>query len=66
MTNLRLCYQTIEFGKLDIHLCALRNKQQFYDPESIAEDLGISSAAWPILGPVWPPGLVVAHHTINL
>ncbi|MCG8671536.1 MAG: protein N-lysine methyltransferase family protein [Pseudomonadales bacterium] len=65
MTNLRLCYQTIEFGKLDIHLCSLRNKQEFYDPEGIAEELGISSAAWPIFGIVWPSGLVLAHHMIN-
>ncbi len=65
MTNLRLCYQTIEFGKIDIHLCTLRNKQEFHDPEGIAEALGISSAAWPIFGIVWPSGLVLAHHISN-
>jgi hypothetical protein len=37
MTNIRLCYQTIEFGKIDIHLCTLRNKQEFYDPAGAAE-----------------------------
>jgi len=65
MTNLRLCYQTIEFGKIDIHLCTLRNKQEFHDPEGIAEELGISSAAWPIFGIVWPSSLVLAHHMFN-
>jgi predicted nicotinamide N-methyase len=65
LTNLRLCYQTIEFGKTDIHLCTLRNKQEFYDPDGIAKELGISSAAWPIFGIVWPSGLVLAHHMIN-
>ena len=65
MTNLRICYQTVEFGKIDIHLCTLRNKQEFYDPEGIALKLGISSAAWPIFGIVWPSSLVLAHHMIN-
>lgn len=62
MTKLRLCYQTIEFGKTDIHLCTLRNKQEFHDPEGIAEKLGISSATWPIFGILWPSSLVLAHH----
>ena len=62
MTNLRLSYQTIEFGKIDIHLCTLRNKQEFHDPDGIASELGISSAAWPIFGVVWPSSMVLAHH----
>lgn len=65
MTNLRLSYQTIEFGKTDIHLCTLRNKQEFHDPNGIAKALGISSAAWPIFGIVWPSSLVLAHHITN-
>lgn len=65
MTNLRLCYQTIEFGKTDIHLCTLRNRQEFYDPQGIAEKLGISSAAWPIFGILWPSSLVLAHHILD-
>lgn len=62
MTKLRLCYQTIEFGKIDIHLCTLRNRQEFHDPEGVAESLGISSAQWPIFGVVWPSSMVLAHH----
>lgn len=62
MTNLRLSYQTIEFGKTDIHLCTLRNKQEFYDPEGIAEKLGITSTSWPIFGILWPSSLVLAHY----
>ena len=61
MTDLRLCYQTVEFGKTDIHLCTLRNKQEFHDPTGIAEELGISSATWPIFGVIWPSSLVLAH-----
>ncbi len=61
MTKLRLSYQTIEFGKTDIHLCTLRDKQEFYDPEQIAEKLGISSSFWSLFGVVWPSSLVLAH-----
>lgn len=62
MTDLRLSYQTVEFGKTDIHLCTLRNNQEFNDPGGIAENLGISSASWPIFGVLWPSGLVLAHY----
>ena len=62
MTNLRLRYQTIEFDKIDIHLCTLRNRQEFYDPDGVAKRLGISSATWPIFGVVWPSGIVLAHY----
>jgi predicted nicotinamide N-methyase len=61
MTKPRLSYQTVEFGKIDIHLCSLRNRQEFHDPEGVAEDLGISSAQWPIFGVVWPSSRVLAH-----
>lgn len=61
MTKLRLCYQTIEFGTTDIHLCTLRDKQEFHDPDGVAEALGISSAFWSLFGVIWPSSLVLAH-----
>ena len=65
MTNLRLCYQTVEFRKIDIHLCTLRDKQEFHDPEGVAEELGISSAFWPLFGVIWPSSLVLAHFIVD-
>lgn len=62
MAKLRLSYQTIEFGETDIHLCTLRNKQEFHDPDGVAADLGISSALWPLFGVVWPSGKVLANY----
>ena len=62
MTKLRLSYQTVEFGKIDIHLCTLRNRQEFHDPVGVAGSLGISSAQWPIFGVVWPSSKVLAHY----
>lgn len=61
-TPLRLRYQTIEFGNTDIHICTLKDNQQFNDPEGLAEHLGISSATWPLFGIIWPAGLVLAHY----
>jgi predicted nicotinamide N-methyase len=55
-------YQTVEFGSIDIHLCTLRDKQQFSDSEGIAKKLGISSALWPMFGVIWPSSLVLAHY----
>ena len=62
MADLRLSYQTVEFGKTDIHLCTLRSRQEYADPDGIAEKLGISSASWPIFGVIWPSSLVLAHY----
>ncbi|PCM46155.1 class I SAM-dependent methyltransferase [Marinobacter sp. ANT_B65] len=59
---LRMRYQTLEFGNVDIHVCTLRDTQQFYDPDDVALNLGISSATWPIFGVIWPSGMVLAHY----
>lgn len=61
MSPLRLRYQTMEFGDVDIHLRTLRDNQQFRDVDGVAEGLGISSATWPIFGVIWPSGEVLAH-----
>ena len=58
-------YQTIEFDTIDIHLHSLRDKQQYSDPEGVAEIMGISSALWPIFGVVWPSSLVMAHFLLE-
>lgn len=39
---------------------SLLDHQQFSDPLGAAERLGISSAAWPIFGLLWPSGLQLA------
>ena len=61
MSSLRVSYQTIEFGDVDIHLRTLRDKQEFLDAEGLAEKLGISSAQWSLFGVVWPSSEVLAH-----
>lgn len=61
MPRLRLRYQTIEFGKTDIHIRTLRDNQQYADTDDVAAKLGICSAAWPIFGVVWLSGEVLAR-----
>ena len=61
MSSLRIRYQTVEFGKTDIHLRTLRDKQEFLDEGNVAEKLGISSAQWSLFGVVWPSSQILAH-----
>lgn len=41
---------------------SLLDRQQYADPLGAAEALGISSAAWPLFGLVWPSGVQLALH----
>ena len=65
MSSMRIRYQTIEFGDLDIHVRTLRDRQQFLDVDGVAEKLGISSALWPLFGVVWDSSEVLAHLMID-
>ncbi|MBC8210266.1 MAG: methyltransferase domain-containing protein [Gammaproteobacteria bacterium] len=65
MLPIRVRYQTIEFGEIDIHIRTLRDNQQFSDPEGIAENLGINSTLWPLFGVVWPSSLVMSHFLLD-
>jgi len=60
MSTVRVKYQTFEFGKTDIHVRMLRDRQQFSDDDNEASDLGISSAQWPLFGVVWPSSEILA------
>ena len=61
MKPLRYRYRTIEFGNSDIHMCTLRDRQQFSDKNDVAANLGISSASWPLFGIVWDSSKVLAN-----
>lgn len=58
----RIRYQTVEFGDVDIHVRTLRDHMQYLDVDGVAEDLGISSASWPIFGIIWDSGRILARH----
>lgn len=61
MSLIRVRYQTIEFGDMDIHVRTLRDRQQYVDDEGVASNLGISSATWPLFGVIWDSSRVLAH-----
>lgn len=61
MPPVRVRYQTIEFGEVDLHVRTLRDVQEFSDDQGEAERLGISSAVWPLFGVVWESGRALAR-----
>lgn len=58
-------YQTrlidLRVGEHDYRIRALKDLQQFDDPDLAAERLGISSAMWSLFGQLWPTGLQLAN-----
>lgn len=48
-------------GADDYDIRALTDRQQYADTDGSAERAGISSAAWPLFGVVWPAGLALAE-----
>jgi predicted nicotinamide N-methyase len=47
-------------GVADLHMRSLLDRQQFSDPLGAAANQGISSAAWPLFGLLWPSGAQLA------
>jgi predicted nicotinamide N-methyase len=53
-------YETLCLGGLDYHIRSLLDRQQYSDPDGLAERAGISSASWPLFGLVWPSARILA------
>lgn len=41
---------------------SLLDRQQFHDPDGVAERRGIGSASWPLFGMLWPSSIELAAH----
>jgi len=52
---------TLRFCGIDYRIRALSDRQQFADPNGLAERAGISSSNWCLFGQVWPAGRVLAR-----
>ena len=52
-------------GVEDLLIRSLLDRQQFSDPEGDAERLGISSAAWPLFGVLWPSAILLAERLVD-
>ncbi len=66
LTGYNVQIVTVRVGTDDYKLRILADKQQYYDPDGIAERAGISSATWPIFGMVWPVGIALAHEMTQI
>lgn len=47
-------------GGDDLNIRSLLDRQQFADPDGEAALAGVSSAAWPLFGQIWPAALALA------
>jgi len=50
----------------DFQIRMLSDRQQYHDPDGVAERAGISSATWPIFGMIWPVGIALAHELMHV
>ncbi|MES2189093.1 MAG: methyltransferase domain-containing protein [Pseudomonadota bacterium] len=57
----KLKFETVRGNGADLQIRSLLDRQQFHDPDGDAESQGISSAAWPLFGMLWPSGHVLAN-----
>ncbi|WP_083686251.1 class I SAM-dependent methyltransferase [Rhodoferax koreense] len=53
--------ETVRGSGADLQMRSLLDRQQYFDPLGEAERAGISSAAWPLFGLLWPSGRMLAH-----
>ena len=50
----------LQLGGHDYRIRALADRQQYADPDGLAERAGISSAQWCLFGQIWPAGRILA------
>jgi predicted nicotinamide N-methyase len=60
--KLKLKHQVYDINDVEVHLCSLLDNQQFNDDKGRAEEMGISSAQWPLFGQIWDSSIVLANH----
>ena len=53
-------HEDVDVGATPLHIRSLLDRQQYHDPLGEAERAGISTAAWPLFGLVWPSARVLA------
>lgn len=55
-------YRDYDIGGEQFHIRSLLDRQQYADPEGVAEKLGICAGSWALFGVVWPSGQMLARH----
>ena len=66
LTGYRTKLETLSIGADDYQIRSLFDRCQFSDPDGAALARGISEAAWPYFGQVWPAGLRLAEAMAGL
>lgn len=51
----------LQFGDEHFQVNALKDIQQFYDPQGLALKAGIPSSTWSLFGNIWPSGMILAE-----
>lgn len=59
--NYQVKYEDIRIGDFAYRIRSLKDRQQYSDPEGLAEQAGISSATWPLFGLIWPSAVILAE-----
>lgn len=59
--KLRLKYTHYYIGGESFHIRSLLDRQQYADPEGVAERMGIGEGTWSLFGVVWPSGQMLAQ-----
>lgn len=58
-------FETLLIDNIDFQIRSLKDRQQFDDPDGIAEDMGISSSQWSLFGIVWPSALALTNTMVH-
>lgn len=61
MLDYEVKYETFSIHDTDYRIRSLLDRQQYSDPDGVAERAGIPPSMWPIFGLVWPAGVFLAE-----
>lgn len=61
MQEYQVKLETLTIGNSDYTIRSLLDRQQYYDPDGVAERANIPPSMWPIFGLVWPAGVFLAE-----
>lgn len=51
----------VTVGQLNLRLKALKDRNQYFDPQDQAKDAGITAAYWSFFGQLWPASMALAR-----
>lgn len=64
VNQVKLKQEKYRFAGVDYRICSLLDRNQYDDSDFESQELGISSATWPLFGMVWPAAQVLVNRVI--